>query len=419
MAEPIVMPKLAMAMQEGQVLEWLCEEGARVEKGQPVMVVETEKVTHECEAPASGYLHKLAELNVTVPVFQPVGLLAATEAEWQALQDAATVRAPVASGTTPVEGRRASAEREGRVNASPIARELAAKHGLALAAILGSGPGGRVTKEDVEKAFAGAKAGTAQRSSAPGVAGAPQGAFEGRKVKAAIPLQGMRKTISDRMHRSLALSAQSSVMGEIDMGETARLRQELLARESELGVRISYTDLLVLVVAKAVGRVSMVNASLVGDEIRIWEDINIGVAVALERGQLESGLIVPVVKNADTKSLIEISQTVRDLAKRAKDGMLTAEEVTGGTITLSNAGMFVEGWGFSTPILNYPEVVIVQPGKICDRPTVRDGSLVIRPLMSLSITYDHRVLDGVPVAAFYNTLKELLENPAGLGSALP
>jgi pyruvate dehydrogenase E2 component (dihydrolipoamide acetyltransferase)/2-oxoglutarate dehydrogenase E2 component (dihydrolipoamide succinyltransferase) len=221
------------------------------------------------------------------------------------------------------------------------------------------------------------------------------------------------------MHRSLTLSAQLTIMGEVDMGETMRLRQELLAREAELGVRITYTDLMVLAMAKSVSHVPMVNASLVGEEIRIWEDINIGVAVALDRGPNESGLIVPVVKNADRKSLVEISRTVRDLAERAKAGTLTAEEVTGGTITLSNAAMFVEGWGFSTPILNYPEVMIVQPGRICERPAVRDGSLVVRPLMSLSITHDHRVLDGVPVARFYNKLKELLENPATLELSLP
>lgn len=412
MAEPIVMPKLAMAMQEGQVLEWFFEEGARVEKGQPVMLVETEKVTHECEAPASGYLHRLVELGVTVPVFQPVALLAATEAELKGLQQAATARAPLTAATAPLGARQVSADKKERVNASPIARELAARYRLELMAIPGTGPGGRITKEDVEKAFAGLKVGTGQMPSAAGVGTAPQGVFEGRKVKAVIPLHGMRKMISDRMHRSLALSAQLSVMGEVDMGEAVRLRQQLLAREAELGARITYTDLMVLAMAKAVRHVPLVNASLVGDEIRIWEDINIGVAVALEKGQYESGLIVPVVKNADKKSLVEISRTVRDLAERAKNGTLTAEEVTGGTITLSNAGMFAEGWGFSTPILNYPEVMIVQPGRICDRPAVREGSLVVRPLMSLSITHDHRVLDGVPVAQFFNKLKEWLENPA-------
>jgi pyruvate/2-oxoglutarate dehydrogenase complex dihydrolipoamide acyltransferase (E2) component len=413
------MPKLAMAMQEGQVVEWLFEEGAWVEKGRPVMVVETEKVTHECESPASGYLHRLVEPGVTVPVFQPVALLAATEAELRGLKQAATASAPPAGETAPVGARPASTGKKERVNASPIARELAAKYGLELAAIQGSGPGGRITKEDVEKAFAGVKLGTGQMISAPSFAAAPQGVFQGRKAKSVIPLQGMRKTISDRMHRSLALAAQLSVMGEVDMSETVQLRQQLLAREAELGVRITYTDLMVLAMAKAVSQVPLVNASLVGDEIWIWEDINIGVAVALEKGPNESGLIVPVVKNADKKSLVEISKTVRDLAERAKNGTLTAEEVTGGTITLSNAGMFAEGWGFSTPILNYPEVIIVQPGRICDRPAVRDGSLVVRPLMSLSITHDHRVLDGVPVAHFYNKLKELLENPATLDLSLP
>jgi pyruvate dehydrogenase E2 component (dihydrolipoamide acetyltransferase)/2-oxoglutarate dehydrogenase E2 component (dihydrolipoamide succinyltransferase) len=237
---------------------------------------------------------------------------------------------------------------------------------------------------------------------------------DGKRVKASLPLSGMRKAIAEHMQRSLAESAQLSFMGEIDMTEMIRLRQKLLQKEDEIGLRITYTDLFVYVLARAVRHVPIVNSSLIGDEIKIWDDINVGVAVALELNEYESGLIVPVVKDADKKTLAEIARTVRDLTTRARQRKLTAEEVTGGTITLSNAGAFASGWSVSTPILNRPEVTLIQPGGIFDQPVVVDGQLAIRPVMTLSITCDHRVLDGIPMTRLYNKLKELMENPAFL-----
>jgi pyruvate dehydrogenase E2 component (dihydrolipoyllysine-residue acetyltransferase) len=203
-------------------------------------------------------------------------------------------------------------------------------------------------------------------------------------------------------------------MGEVDMTEMIRLRETLLQREADLGVRIAYTDLFVLVLAKAVQQVPIVNSSLVGDQIVIWEDINVGVAVALDLGQYESGLIVPVVQQADRKSLVQISHAVGELTQRAKKGKLEPEDVSGGTITLSNAGAYYPGWVVTTPILNQPQAMIVQPGGIFDKPIARDGQVVVRPVMTLSLTYDHRILDGVPVARFYTRLQELIEQPAFL-----
>ncbi|MCP5052619.1 MAG: 2-oxo acid dehydrogenase subunit E2, partial [bacterium] len=179
--------------------------------------------------------------------------------------------------------------------------------------------------------------------------------------------RGMRKAVAEHVLNSLKVSAQLTGMSEVDMTEIIRLRKSFLQQEEKIGVRISYTDILVYILAKTIKSVPQVNASMVGNEIKIWEDINIGIAVALQTGEYESGLIVPVVKNADRKNLTEISRCVKDLTSRARNGELTPEDMTCGTITLSNTGTFVEGWGVTTPIINQPEALMVQPGKIKKR----------------------------------------------------
>jgi pyruvate dehydrogenase E2 component (dihydrolipoamide acetyltransferase)/2-oxoglutarate dehydrogenase E2 component (dihydrolipoamide succinyltransferase) len=419
MAEPVVMPKLAMAMQEGSVIEWLAAEGEWVEKGQMVMVVETEKVTYECEAPAAGYVHRLVALNEPVPVFESVALLAGTAQELAALQAGLEP-----SGAGPRPDAPVSAEPEpqagtARIVASPVAKKLAAEHGLDLSNVPGSGPRGRIVKADVEQILAARQeAGRAPkpRPARPTLTPLPPQpvAGEEKRILATVPLTGMRKSIAEHMHRSLAESAQMSFMGEIEASELVRLRKTLLRKEEEIGLRISYTDLLVLIVARAVKAAPAVNASLVGHEIRIWADINVGVAVAMDRGPYDSGLIVPVIRGADRLTLTELARARQDLVTRAQADRLTPEDVSGGTITLSNIGMLYQGWMVTTPILNHPETLIVQPGAIVDRPVAVDGAVVVRPVMNLSLTFDHRVVDGLPVARFYNRLSELIQNPAYL-----
>ena len=209
------------------------------------------------------------------------------------------------------------------------------------------------------------------------------------------------------MHRSLSVSAQLTAMGEIDMAQMVKLRKDLVDQESVLGTRITYTDLLVFALARALKEHPLVNSSLIDNEIKVWEDINIGVAVALEEG-----LIVPVVKAADKKSLKEISQTVKTLAEKAREGKLVAEEITGGTFTMSNLGAVGAGYRFETVIINQPESAILGTGAITERAVVRDGQIVIRPIMTYYLTYDHRVVDGAVAARFMASLIKLLENPS-------
>jgi len=195
-------------------------------------------------------------------------------------------------------------------------------------------------------------------------------------------------------------------MGEIDMLEMVRLRESLLERAESLGARISYTDLIVFVLSRILKDHPMLNSSLIGNEIKLWQSINIGVAVGYE-----GGLIVPVIKDADRKSLVEISTTIRSLVQKARQGKLIPEEVTGGTFTLSNVGPLGVGYRFDTDIINQPEAAILGTSGITDRAVVRDKEIVIRPIMTYSLTYDHRVTEGFTVCRFTGALEHIMENP--------
>ncbi len=407
MAAHIAIPKLGMAMTDAIVAEWKVADGDRIEQGAVVLVIQTEKIMYDVEASASGYLHILVEKDVKAPVGRVVGLIAETEEELESLRkeppaELFTTAAAAPRSIPDVAAPRQAAPAAGqeRVPASPLARKLAAEHGLDLSAITGTGPGGRIVKEDILRAV------EAKEAEAPTAE-----VFEGRSVKASIPLKGMRGAIAEHMQRSLAVSAQLTQMGEIDMTEVIKLRDGLVKRESEIGAHITYTDILVLAAATALKGNPIINAGVIGAEIQVWEEINIGVAVALEEG-LEGGLIVPVVRNADQKSLAEISHEIATLVEKARTHKLMPDDVSGGTFTITNLGAFGGGWGFGTPIINQPQSAILGTGPISDRPVVRDGQIVIRPITTYSLTFDHRVIDGAPAARFAARISELLEQPS-------
>jgi len=403
MATNIIIPRVGMAEADATIIEWKVKEGDWVEKQQLVVVLETEKVRTEAEATASGFVHILLEEGATASVGKVIGLLAETKEELASLQKEAPEAKPAAVAEEtkvvgPPEGVTA-AEEKARVKISPVARKIAEEHAVDITRIIGTGPGGRIVREDIEKDIA-------AREAAPAEVAAPAEAPAGKKVKTTIPLAGMRKTIAERMHQSLSVAAQLTAMGEIDMSQMIKLRQDLVARENVIGTRITYTDIFVFAVARALKDHPLINSSLAGNEIKVWEDINIGVAVALDEG-----LIVPVVKGADKKSLAGISKTVRTLAEKAREGKLTPGEVTGGTFTISNLGAMGSGYRFETVIINQPESAILGTGAITERAVVRDGQIVIRPIMTYYFTYDHRVIDGAIAAKFMASVIELLENP--------
>jgi pyruvate dehydrogenase E2 component (dihydrolipoyllysine-residue acetyltransferase) len=410
MAVELVMPKLAMAMQQGTVVEWTVAEGAKVDAGQIVLVIETEKVNYECEAPAAGFLHIVVEPDNTVPVYEILALVTETEAELEELQRGSILpssnasAAPADAGMPEVTGADTGADKKKKkIKISPLAKKLAAKNKIDISRIKGTGTGGRILKEDVEKTMA-------NPASSPELP--PAETIDGKRVKATLPVRGMRKAIARHMHSSLATSAQLTVAGEADMTRIIRLREALLKKEEEMGVRISFTDLIVLAMAKAVSHAPTVNSSLINDEIKIWENINVSVAVSLGGRGSEGGLVAPVLKNCETRSLTDISMGIKEISGRARKNALLPGDLSGGTITISNVGVFGLGWTISTPILNQPQAILVQPGGIFEKPVVKDGQIKIRSMMTISITFDHRILDGGPVGMFFGKLIELIENPA-------
>lgn len=233
--------------------------------------------------------------------------------------------------------------------------------------------------------------------------------YQGRVIKTVTPLAGMRKAIAEHMHRSLQVSAQLTGMGEVDMTELVKVREDLIKREEEIGTRVTYTDMLVFTAANMLRDYPMVNAAIIDNQIMVWEDINVGVAVSTE-----GGLIVPVVRNADKKSLVEISKTIKGLVKKARERRLQRDDIQGGTFTISNLGAQVGGWHFDTLIINPPESAILGTGGITERAVVRNGQVVPRLIMTYSFTYDHRLIDGVLAGEFMGAVVSALENPAML-----
>ncbi|MBN1664648.1 MAG: 2-oxo acid dehydrogenase subunit E2 [Deltaproteobacteria bacterium] len=244
-------------------------------------------------------------------------------------------------------------------------------------------------------------------------------ATAGKKVKEVVRLKGIRKVASERLFQSLQMSAQTTVSGVIDMTEMVKVRQTLLSREKETGIHFTYTDLFVKVVAEALKRHPLLNSSLVGDEIHLWENINVGVALAFEvKGGGGNSLVVPVVHDADKKSLSEIHERLSELTQKGRNQRLLFKDLADGTFTITNVGVFGGGKirrTIGTPIINQPEVAILDTMSIMDTPVARDGQVVIRPMMNYSLTFDHRAVMGQDANEFLATLQQLMEEePASL-----
>ena len=431
----VAMPKWGLTMKEGKITAWLVKEGDSVRKGQELFEVETEKITNVVESSAAGIL-----FQIVVPAGNVVatGTIVAiiTEPGEQAeriegIQMGEPEQAAPAKTASP--GKKPEKEApKGFVPASPVARRLAKELGIDLGLVPGSGPGGRVTETDVRKyheegppppkitplAMEMAKQAGLDIASISGTG-------EGGKITKAdveralakkdepeeiptpkvIPFTGMRKAVADNMYASLQNAAQLTSFTEVDVTEMVRFldlfRDEYKRDES---VRVSFNDIIILAVSRALKRFPIMNSTLVGDEILLHDSVNMGVAVALKEG-----LIVPVLHDADRKGLLQIAKETRILAKKAREGNLSVDEVTGGTFTITNVSMFqVDGF---TPILKPPETGILGIGRIKEKPAVYEGEIAIRSMMFLSLTFDHRVVDGAPANAFLETAGRYLQHP--------
>jgi len=408
MAIEIKVKKIGMSMAPITLVEWTVKEGDWVEQGSIVLVIETEKIRQDIEARASGFLHIIVKEGNNAPIGSVVGLIAETKEELETIQKEMPAEVPITVSEpeeipqVEVTAPGAAKTKQGRILISPLARKLAEKHMIDISKVVGSGPEGRIVKEDIEREIEAKASREAARAAAASM-------IEGIEVEHTLPLTGTRQAIAEHLHRSLSISAQVTAMAEIDMTEVVKLREALVSREETLGTRITYTDLVISAVAKVLREYPTVNASIIDDEIKVWKNVNIAVAV-----DVEAGLLVPVVKNADQKTLVEISKEVKTLAQKARERTLTLEEVKGGTFTISNLGALSGGWRFDTLIINQPQSAILGTGGIADRAVVREGQIVIRPIMTYSFTYDHRLIDGAVAARFMNSLIELLEKPQSL-----
>jgi pyruvate dehydrogenase E2 component (dihydrolipoamide acetyltransferase) len=405
MAVPVTVAKVGWGTEPISLVEWKSNEGDRVQQTGTVLVITTGKIESEVEAAASGYLHIVVPAGEKAEIGSTVGLIADSPEELAALQKEAPARPAASTATQPAPAAPAAAPapaaptETGRVIISPVARKMAEENMIDISTVTGTGPGGRIVREDIEKAIA-------AKASGKTAAAAPAAAYQGKKVKSVLPLRGMRGAIAENMHRSLATSAQLTLMGEIDAAELVKLRETLVGQEAKLGVRVTYTDIFVFVISRLLHDHPLVNSSIIGNEIKLWDDVNIGVAVALD-----DGLIVPVVRDAGKKSVIEISQSVKTLAEKARTGKLVPDDVAGGTFTITNLGALGGGYRFETVIINPPESAILGTGGISDRVVARSGQVVIRPVLTYYFTYDHRVITGSVAASFIGALTRVIENP--------
>jgi pyruvate dehydrogenase E2 component (dihydrolipoamide acetyltransferase) len=405
-------------MEEGRVLQWMKNEGDPIEAGDVVVEVETDKANMEVEAVGSGILRKiLVPQDATVPTGTVLGVIAAEEEDISDLLSSAEATAaattttesadtaeaePVDSGVTePATAATAddgaeSPEEDRRIKASPLARRMASERGIALQHIRGSGPGGRIIKRDVE----GAQAGGAAPASAP------------IELSADVPherveLSQIRKAIARNLAQSLGPIPHFYLTVEIDMGRTLQLRADLNRSLDERGVKIGVNEILLKTAAQALAEHPAVNASFAGDHIRRFSRTDIGIAVAVP-----DGLITPVLRDVGGKGLLQISEEMANLIARGRDKKLAPEEYQDATFTISNLGMY--GIDEFTAVINPPSATILAVGATQEKPVVVDGAIEVRSRMRVTLSCDHRVVDGATGAEFLATFKNMLENPLRL-----
>ncbi len=406
----IFIPKLGLTMEDAIVVEWGFADGAQVHRGDTVVTIETDKITFDIEAEHDGYLQRVAPVGAKLLVGDLAGYLhpmadaalaAGQRSAAPAFPGAPAATAPMPAAAHPANLGAAKDASGRRLMASPVARQLASARDLDLATVTGSGPGGVILKRDVEAA----PPRTAPPAQASIAATATATTIIAPGTLTRRPMTAMRKAIAQRMMQSLASKAQMTGFGHVDMAEATRLRETLVDAADTLGVRITYTDLVLKAAATVLAAMPEMNAWIEGDDIVSWNAVNIGLAVSVN-----GGLIVPVIRHVDQLSLVELSHARLALIDKARSGKLKRADVDGGTFTLSNFGSY--GGDFETPILNAPQSALLGIGQIRDEAVVRDKQIVIRPMMSISLTFDHCLIDGAMAGEFRSRFKALLEQPA-------
>jgi pyruvate dehydrogenase E2 component (dihydrolipoamide acetyltransferase) len=439
MAQEIVLPQWGMEMQDATIVKWLKREGDPIQEGEPLVELETAKIETEMESTASGVVaHILVPEGATVPVRTVLAIVAAPGEQVPRPAGAAPAAAPATASAA------AAAPPRPAVQVVPAARRLAQEQGIDLSQVQGTGPGGRILLEDVQRAIA-ARAGAPPPPTEVAVQVTPvarrlaqQHGIDLRHVQGtgprgrivvedvqraiaaqaqpavpspqAVPLKGMRQTIATRMMQSLQTMAQVTLTTEVDVTDAMRLREGLARHWPDTG--LSPLHLVIKATARALREHPRMNAIQRQDAVEPAPEVNIGVAVSLPEG-----LIVPTIRRADEKPLAAIAEEARDLAHKAREGKASYAEVSGGTFTITNLGPYeIDAF---TPIINPPQVGILGVGRVIEKPVVYGGEIAKRSMMFLSLTFDHRVIDGAPAAAFLRAIKEALEDPWWMVASAP
>ncbi|MFM9947907.1 MAG: pyruvate dehydrogenase complex dihydrolipoamide acetyltransferase [Saprospiraceae bacterium] len=425
MAEIIKMPRMSDTMTEGNIVSWLKKEGDKVESGDTLAEVETDKATMELDSFTDGILLHIAVKEGSVPIDGVIAVIGKAGEDWKsalataqggssngsngqkaAAPEAAApapeaAAAPEAPASTPAAA--TTEEEDKRVKASPLARSIAKDAGIDIAQVAGSGDQGRIVKKDVEAALESQKSAPATpKSEAPAAPATVYAAGSGQYEE--VPVSQMRKTIARRLSESKFTAPHFYLTVEINMDKAIAMRTQV----NEISpVKISFNDFVIKAVAASLRQHPAVNSSWLGDKIRYNKDINIGVAVAVE-----DGLVVPVVRQADIKTLSQINTEVKAFAVKAKERKIQPQEMQGNTFTISNLGMF--GIEEFTAIINPPDACILAIRAIAEKPIVKDGQIVVGNLMRVTLSSDHRVVDGATGAQFLQTFKSILEDPIRL-----
>jgi pyruvate dehydrogenase E2 component (dihydrolipoamide acetyltransferase) len=404
MVTEVILPKLGQTMEEGTIIEWVRKEGDPVERGDLLFIFESDKATLEVEATARGFLRKiLVPVGKTVPILTVVALITRTadediesyQAEGPEVQRMEAQVPALEPATLPLP---ALEPATGRTLASPRARKLAREKGVDLALVTGSGPHGRIVERDVLDYL------TLLPKEAPTPLPAPPMVVP---TAESVPLTGLRRIIAERMAASAQTTARVTLVTEADATALVEAREQLKdSVAEEWGFAPGYNDLLGIIVARALREFPYMNARLSddGQAIERLSAVNLGMAVDTERG-----LLVPVIRNADQKGLRAFGTEFRALVERARAGKATPEDLTGGTFTVTNLGIYeIDAF---TPIINLPEAAILGVGRIQPKPVVHDSEIVVRQMWTLSLVFDHRLVDGAPAARFLQRIKQLVENP--------
>jgi pyruvate dehydrogenase E2 component (dihydrolipoamide acetyltransferase) len=400
----ITIPKLGLTMESAKVVRWEFQSGEAVNEGENVLVIETDKVTFEVPAPATGIIHPIAAPGATCAVEETVGFIAANREEYEKLLEkhpspqaeeaelAEAVEAPLASPPSapspPPTG--------SRIKASPLARSMAKSHNLNLSAIQGSGPGGRIVRVDILRAL--------EQKPLPKEARAEErGTYPdyGKDVLETIPITGVRRVIFQNMHQSLTQSAQLTLHTEASAEPLSALRNRL----TRDGQKVSFNAILIKIAAMALREHPKINASVVGDNIQVWRQIHIGLAM-----EANDALIVPVVRSPDRKTIREIDEEVSVLISKTRENRLSPDDLVNGTFTITNLGF--ADIDYFTPIIRPPESAILGVGRVVKKPVIHNDHVVPQARIGLSLTFDHRIIDGAPAARFLKTIQDMVEEPA-------